>query len=429
MEKDYKFIDLFAGAGGFSLGFEMAHYSLVCAVEKDEWAVDTLKANHAPEKIIHADLSEIDEIHNIVDHDVDVIIGGPPCQGFSNATSKKKDIKDPRNSLFIHFVKWVESLSPQLFVMENVPGILTKKNSKGESISKIIEESFKDLGYEVSIWKLNAANYGVPQSRERIFFVGSRYKLIIPPPPISHFLKSKKTEKKEKGLIPAITIGDAILDLPSIKAKEGEEIQEYTLNPFSKYQKWARKKSNNVFNHVSMKHTPRLVSRFKAIQDGINFNELPDELKVKARNGNGVLSNSRFNSNYRHLKSNEVSHTIPASFYSSFVHPTIPRNLTAREAARIQSFPDYYKFMGQRTLISKKLLRRLGKDHSDRLSQYNQIGNAVPPLLSKAIADHIKKFLVQKETKLEKEELTFSTSHTLVSASLHQKSVPYSPKF
>jgi DNA (cytosine-5)-methyltransferase 1 len=138
-----------------------------------------------------------------------------------------------------------------------------------------------------------------------------------------------------------------------------------------------------------MAHTSRLVERFKLVQQGSTIEEIPHNLKVRERNGNGNISKNKFNSNYRHLKADKISNTIPASFYSSFIHPTLPRNITSREAARLQSFPDYYVFKGKRTLVSKKLLQKLGKTYFDRLSQYNQIGNAVPPLLSKAIGLHL----------------------------------------
>jgi len=380
------YIDLFAGAGGFSLGFKLAEYEHVCSVEKDEWAVETLKANFDNEKIIKADLTNYNGFNDYYSGSIDVIIGGPPCQGFSNASSAKKDIDDPRNSLFINFIQWVNNIQPTFFVMENVKGILTKRNKKKEKISDIITSTFKEAGYTVDIWVLNAAEYGVPQLRERVFFVGNKLGISIEKPNTTHYINKKQKNRPE--LLKAITVGQAILDLPVIKAKEGKEIARYTKKASNDYQKWARNNSEFVFNHVAMKHTSRLIERFRLIQEGNKLEEIHEDYKVRMRNGNGELSSSKFNSNYRHLKKESISNTIPASFYSSFIHPIIPRNITAREAARIQSFPDNYIFKGDRTLISKNLLRQLGKPH-DRLSQYNQVGNAVPPLLSKAIAQHL----------------------------------------
>lgn len=385
-----KFIDLFAGAGGFSLGFEMADLELLLALEKDDWAVETLKANHSSSKILHADITEQENIQNLVIQKPDIIIGGPPCQGFSFA-GPNSDPNDPRNSLFVHFSKWVNVLQPKLFVMENVQGILSRKNSSGEKISNIIKKTFEEIGYHIDVWILQAAEYGVPQNRKRVFFVGNLMGLSIPPPPITHYYNG--TTPKNIDLKPAVTIGEAILDLPTILAGGGSEIQNYDIDPTTEYQIWARTNSKFVFNHIAMAHTSRIVERFKLVQQGSSIDEVPHKLKVRERNGNGSISKNKFNSNYRHLKSKNISNTIPASFYSSFIHPTIPRNITSREAARIQSFPDYYVFKGKRTLVSKKLLQKLGKSYFDRLSQYNQIGNAVPPLLSRAIGLHLRNIL------------------------------------
>ena len=385
------YIDLFAGAGGFSLGFKLAGCKHICSIEKDEWAIDTLKENFGGENVIKADLTDFKDFNRFEKVNIDVIIGGPPCQGFSNANSSNKDYDDPRNSLFINFAEWVENIKPNFFVMENVKGILSKKNKKGKKISEIIISTFQNIGYNVDIWVLNAAEYGVPQLRERVFFVGNKLNLKIEEPCKTHYINNQ--QEKNTKLLKAITVGEAILDLPTIKAREGNEVSPYTKKASNNFQIWARNNSDFVYNHVAMKHTKRLVERFRLIQDGNKLENLHEDFKVRRRNGDGELSSSKFNSNYRHLKKNSISNTIPASFYSSFIHPITPRNITAREAARIQSFPDYYIFKGERTLISKKLLKQLGKP-SDRLSQYNQVGNAVPPLLAKAIAEHLKQVFI-----------------------------------
>jgi DNA (cytosine-5)-methyltransferase 1 len=394
--KTLKFIDLFAGAGGFSLGFEMAGIKLLLALEKDDWAVETLRVNHSNSKVLHADITQLRAIRKLVKVKPDIIIGGPPCQGFSIA-SPCNDPNDPRNSLFIYFSKWVNIFKPEVFVMENVTGILSRKNASGEKISKIIKETFEKSGYHVDIWILQAAQYGVPQNRKRVFFVGNLRGISIPEPPTTHFCPG--VNGHNPNLKPMITVGEAILDLPPINAGEGAEVLEYDSEPKSEYQMWARSGSQYVYNHTAMAHTKRLVERFILVQQGSRLEDVPKKLKVRKRNGNGNLSKNKFNSNYRHLKSENIANTIPASFYSSFIHPSIPRNITSREAARLQSFPDSYIFKGKRTLISKKLLLKQGKTYFDRLSQYNQIGNAVPPLLSKAIGLHIKDFYFLKGKK------------------------------
>jgi len=395
----WSFVDLFAGAGGFGLGFQKGGFEPILSVEKDLWATNTLKKNlqHPDHRVLQADITALEkekDILAVVHSKPDVIIGGPPCQGFSLA-GPSKDSKDPRNSLFLNFVRWVDILKPQVFVMENVTGILHRKNSSGENVIEIIKNAFKEKGYTVELWKLNAANYGVPQLRNRIFIVGNLKDKIIGEPNKTHKIPGNLLD--DQSLPNAITVGEAINDLPTIKAGQGAPVAEYTLPAFNDFQKWARNGCKLVYNHEAMKHTKRLINRFESIQEGLTVEELSEDLKVRKRNGNGLLSEVKYQSNYRHLKSDSISHTIPASFYSNFIHPTIPRNITSREAARIQSFPDDYVFEGQRTMISSKLLKRLGKEELDHLSQYNQIGNAVPPLLAKAIAEHIKNFLSNQD--------------------------------
>lgn len=389
----YTVVDLFAGAGGFGLGFQLAekNFNLICSLEVDKWAVDTLIANNTHnQKIIHGDIRKFntpEKILNVCPIKPDVIIGGPPCQGFSHA-SGKKDPSDPRNSLFKNYAQWVRTLKPRVFVMENVRGLLTGTNEKGEKVIDIIIKTFKKIGYTVNIWQLNAANYGVPQARERIFIVGSIDGFLISPPKITHYIpiQQEVLNNDQHELKRAITVIQAIGDLPILKAGEGAEIGEYNQAPTSDFQEMCRKGASSLYNHVTMRHTKRIVERYQKIIEGQALSEIPLELQVRKRNGNGELSKTVFSSNYRHLKPNMVAYTIPASFYSNFVHPNQPRNITSREAARLQSFPDYYIFKGKRTQISSKLLTQLGKHDENHLSQYNQIGNAVPPLLAKAIA-------------------------------------------
>jgi len=398
--KKIKVLDLFAGAGGFGLGFRLVdnHYKVICSLEVDKWAVETLKANNTEkQKIIQDDIRNFvtpEQILAACPSKPDVIIGGPPCQGFSYA-GPSKDPKDPRNSLFRNFAQWVEVLQPKVFVMENVRGLLTGKNEDGVKIIGIIKSTFQKIGYTVKIWELNAANYGVPQNRERIFIVGNKLGVEISEPPITHYLPSEKTKLngKTRSLKKAINVFNAIGDLPKLKAGEGEEVTTFNAKPKTNFQKAVRCSDDLLYNHVTMGHTKRVVERYEQILNGLALSEIPIELQVRKRNGNGEISKSEYNSNYRHLKPDMISYTIPASFYSNFVHPKQPRNITSREAARLQSFPDNYIFKGKRTQISSKLLKQLGKDNENFLSQYNQIGNAVPPLLAKAVACRVLNFI------------------------------------
>jgi len=396
----YSVIDLFAGAGGFGLGFTGAgnKYKMICSLETDKWAVETLQANnHDGHLIIHSDIRNFDTAEKIkaaCTQAPDIIIGGPPCQGFSLA-GPVKDPHDPRNSLFKNYAQWVQVQQPKIFVMENVRGILTRRNDRGEKVIDIIIDTFEKISYTVNIWKLNAAHFGVPQSRERVFIVGHYNNILIPPPQRTHFLPEEelKLNGSAKDLKAAIKVIDAIGDLPELNAGEGKEISFYSKLPQTDYQIALRGSETAIYNHVTMSHTKRIIKRYEEILKGVKINNLEDEFKVRKRNGNGILSNTEYNSNYRHLRPNMISYTIPASFYSNFVHPNQPRNITSREAARLQSFPDNYIFKGKRTQISSKLLKQLGKDDENHLSQYNQIGNAVPPLLAKAIALHLVNYM------------------------------------
>ncbi|MES2113096.1 MAG: DNA cytosine methyltransferase [Bacteroidota bacterium] len=402
--KEFYVLDLFAGAGGFGLGFTLSecNYKLLCSLEVDKWAVETLEANNKDNHlIIRSDIREFDtpeKIKAICPKGPDIIIGGPPCQGFSLA-GPPKDPNDPRNSLFKNYVQWVDVFKPKIFIMENVRGLLTRENETGEKVIDIIKRAFQDVGYTVNIWELNAAHFGVPQSRERIFIVGHCNGVLIPPPKRTHYLpeEKEKLNGSAKVLMQAIPVIDAIGDLPELRAGEGEEVSSYSKKAINEYQIELRGEQGAIYNHVTMAHSKRMVKRYEEILKGVKINDLEDDLKVRKRNGKGALSETEYSSNYRHLKPNMISFTIPASFYSNFVHPTQPRNITSREAARLQSFPDSYIFKGKRTQISSKLLKQLGKEDENHLSQYNQIGNAVPPLLSKAIAEHIKKFLPSDE--------------------------------
>jgi len=400
-----RIIDLFAGAGGFGLGFQLAGYELSLSLEIDEWATNTLRINKPKGSIVIQDdirkYQTKEQILEVCEGILpDVIIGGPPCQGFSKAIPvHKKDPKDPRNTLFKDFSRWVQYLQPKMFIMENVKGILSRRNADKEKVIDIIKKTFSDLDYYTEIWELNAAEYGVPQIRERVLIVGHRKDSEIGAPPTTHKLFKngknslpKKCDVHDNKTI-AVCVWDAISDLPILEAGEGEEIQLYTREPETYYQKWVRGTQQSLYNHVAMKHRDRMVERFKHIDWGQSVLDAPNEHQARKRNGNGEISGSAYNSNNRRLNPFNPSYTIPAHFYSSFIHPYQHRNVTAREAARLQSFPDFYVFMGKRTIVSHKLLERWNRNDENHLSQYNQIGNAVPPLLAKAIAAHIKPFL------------------------------------
>lgn len=377
-----KVIDLFAGCGGLSLGFEMAGFEIPFAIEKDEWASETYRKNHPNTAVLTKDITEITDLSNLLDSNllpIDGIIGGPPCQGFS--LSGNRDRNDPRNSLFMEFVRFVKFFSPKFFVMENVSGILSMKTKDNKNVKDLILEEYNNAGYNVTICKLNAAEFGVPQARIRIVFIGIRKDIDFIENKISPipFLFGKKQ----------ITIEQAIMDLPMVDSGEGNECMPYTLKATNEYQKWARKNSTMVYNHIAMRHTKRLIERFKNIAFGQSVANVDDCHKQRKRGDASKISGKVFSQNNMRPFPDKPSPTIPASFQSNFIHPYLNRNFTAREGARLQSFPDNYIFYGKRTTMSWE----------KNLSQYQQIGNAVPPLLGKAIAENIRNYFEEINTK------------------------------
>lgn len=373
-------IDLFAGCGGLSTGFELAGFDVLLAIEKDEWAAETYKYNHSKTNVITEDITTLHNLDNILDSKkvtIDGVIGGPPCQGFS--LSGNRDPKDPRNSLFMEFVRFVKHYDPQFFVMENVTGILSMKTSNKKNVCDVIKQEFDEAGYNMDIFVLNAAEFGVPQNRLRVFFIGLRKDIIY-----------IKNEIEPKGFVfndDQITIEQAIMDLPYIKACEGAEIQNYTMPPQNEYQRLMRSGSKKVYNHIAMKHTKRLIDRFRHIGYGQSVADVSKEHQQRKRGDASKISGRVYSQNNMRPYPDKPSPTIPASFQSNFIHPFINRNYTAREGARLQSFPDRYVFYGKRTTMSWE----------KNLSQYQQIGNAVPPLLAKAIAENIKRYLSKEK--------------------------------
>lgn len=394
-------IDLFAGAGGFGLGFKVAGFDIPVSLEVDAWACDTLRHNHSDTRVLQADIRDFKfqaAIKGAALLKPDILIGGPPCQGYSIAGPAAKDPADPRNTLFINFAEWIEALQPSAFVMENVKGLLSRHNAEGVRVIDIIRQTFADLGYFVEVWLLNAAEYGVPQTRERIFIVGHHQAAAIGEPERTNVLPEVTSQENgpslfETALCPAVTLWEAISDLPGLAEGEGEEEQIHCSPPLTQYQEHLRGEHSALFNHVAMKHSKRLVSRFEQIGWGESSSDVAPEFGARRRNGQGALSGAKYDQNNRRLHPNKPSHTIAASFYANFVHPFQHRNLTAREGARLQSFPDWYKFQGKKTVVSHKLLQREERLDEKFLCQYNQIGNAVPPLLAHAIALHLRKSL------------------------------------
>jgi len=365
-------IDLFSGCGGLSLGFEWARFMPMFSIERDLWASETYSFNNPSVKVIIEDIKKIDNPIDIIEKGIiiDGIIGSPPCQGFS--LSGNRDSKDPRNSLFMDFVRFVKIIQPLFFVMENVTGILSMKTGDGYKVCDIIRDKFKDAGFKLCMHVLNAADYGVPQLRKRVFFIGIQNGL----PLNSAMLKPISILRPME----YVSLIDAISDLPQLNAGEGEKEQTYKMPFQNKYQFIMRKGSSKIYNHIAMRHTERLITRFSKIKCGQSVADMPPEYSQRMRGDAKKISGKAFSQNNMRPLPNKPCPTVAASFQSNFIHPLCNRNFTAREGARIQSFPDSYVFKGKRTTMSWE----------KNLSQYQQIGNAVPPLMAKAIAERIK---------------------------------------
>lgn len=344
-----KVADLFAGVGGMSEGFKMAGgFDIAFAVEFDKSIAYAYQMNHKDTEVFATDICSIDvaELHKKYPK-IDVVIGGPPCQGFSQK-GKRLSLDDPRNYLFQQYVRFVAEFKPKYFVLENVPNILTSSN--GYFRDQIVD-AFNKFGYEAKYGVLKASDFGVPQDRHRAVFLGQLGKLEIELPKPS----GVKTSIKE-----------AIYDLPFIASGEGEEVSSYDKAPTSKYQKLMRGKCKALYNHVATNHNALALRRLAMLPKGASKDVLPPEERTK----------SIYSGTWSRMIEDDISVTITTRYDTPssgrFTHPILDRCITTREAARIQSFPDSFRFYGNKT------------------SQMKQVGNAVPPLLAKAIAEQIK---------------------------------------
>ncbi len=405
-----KVLDTFAGAGGFSLGFDLTgHYDIIGAIEFDQWAADTFQYNHPKATTLVGDIQKFDKnflLDKFQDRP-DIILGGPPCQGYSIANRNAGDATDPRNSLFKEFIRLGEVFDPEVMIMENVPNLMKAKTSSKDLVIDIIVKELENLGYNVYHTILNATDFGIPQIRRRLVVIASKQKLENPFPEPTHSVETNSYSLFGNDLKRTPTLWDAISDLPQTEACQGGEIMDYPTSPKNEFQKAIRGNSKMVYNHVAMRHSKRMVERFASMSWGHSVSDVPDHLKPIKRNGNGEFSEKVYDQNNRRMYPDKQCHTIAASFYANFVHPYKNRNFTPREGARIQTFPDWYVFQGKPTVVSHKLLQREGRDEEKHLCQYNQIGNAVPPYLAKAIAENLYSQLTL--TKTEKECLFTAT--------------------
>jgi DNA (cytosine-5)-methyltransferase 1 len=387
--KKYKLIDLFSGVGGISAGFHWAGFSTIIANEYDKEIGEAYKANFPDTRTIVEDIRKIDFTQlmkelKIKKGEIDVIAGGPPCQGFSMANRKRIE-QDDRNLLFLEFVRAVKVFQPKCFLIENVVGMTAEKVAIKSSEKKVVDsmtDFFHDIGYQISFKCFKAEEHGVPQIRRRVIVIGTclknkfddlKYlrignlkKEFLSKEEVSKIKDIQHTlffDEMDTGIKYPTTVWEAISDLPQIEAGEGAEKMNYISKPKNEYQNLLRKNSHEVCNHFSTPHSSDVIERIKLIKQGENFNHLPPELQTKS-----VHSGA-----FGRLVAESLSPTITTRFDTPstgrVIHPFLHRTLTVREAARIQSFPDDFKFIGSRT------------------SQGKQVGNAVPPLVAKKIAE------------------------------------------
>lgn len=346
-----KVIDLFSGCGGLSLGFEMAGFKTVFACDFWRPACLTLKENFPACEVFEGDIKKVrGEDLKKKFGGIDAVIGGPPCQGFSIAG--KRLIDDPRNRLFLEFLRIVRTVAPKYAVVENVPPILTVAQG---SFKDEIFEAFGKIGYKVKARVLDSRYYGVPQERKRAIFLAHRRDVPEPAFP-------------EPKVLPYVTCQQALSDLEDLEMKLK---QKYKSPPRSDYQKWARSSSEFAYNHVGTELSTLNKRRSAEIRSGGNEKDLPSWLKLPSRRRNPKLKN--ITTGFRRLLPNKPAHTIikASGLGSQPLHYKFNRQLTVRELARLHSFPDSFVFLG-----------------STR-DQKGQVGNSVPPLLSKALAGRV----------------------------------------
>ncbi|OUJ18774.1 Site-specific DNA methylase [Methanonatronarchaeum thermophilum] len=423
-------IDLFCGAGGLSEGLVDAGFEIKWAIDNEEKVKPTFEANHKTNMVV-GDIRKIDPPDlDLPEHGLELVAGGPPCPTFSlvgrskiNSLEGQNNIDDERHHLYQDFLRYVSHFEPKAFIMENVEGMMSAENKDGDPVVEIIKSQMEELGYKVNVQVLDAANFGVPQHRNRIFFIGNRLGRENPDmkkwrthrPPKNEkekkikfkrnykektnenqmtlnesagirteeqlpVFKKNKTPKK-----PWTTVADAIFDLPPV-SPDGEipptKAEKYEIGPVSEYQYWVRNIPEDtdwsdmpLWNHECRGHNMRDLTLYKLLGEGVSWiiGDIPEEHQP--------YRTDIFPDKLKKQNPRKPSSTIVAHLYKDghmFIHPREARSITVREAARLQSFKDTFKFPVART-------------HA-----FKQVGNAVPPLLAQAIGTAIKKEVLKK---------------------------------
>lgn len=359
-------IDLFCGAGGLSAGLEMAGFNVLAGVDLFEAAGQTFEKTHKHAKFLgkpieDVTIAELQDVTGLKTGELTVLAGGPPCQAYS-VYNHQRGMHDTRATLFRQYLRIVEGMQPEWIVMENVMGIYSIGG--GEAV-RAIKAELGELGYDVEEKVLKAEEFGVPQERRRVVFIGNRMGAPIRHPAPTH----------GKGLLPFTTIKDAIGDLPSLENGEDPGLVAYSAPARGNFQKFARGKQKNVANHSSPKLGKLNVERMSHIPPGGSWRDIPYDLLPA---GMQRAKRSDHTKRYGRMTWDGLACTVLTKcdvHWGAYIHPEQDRAISVREAARLQAFPDWFEFQGSRT------------------DQYVQVGNAVPPLVGKAIGETICKII------------------------------------
>jgi DNA (cytosine-5)-methyltransferase 1 len=385
----WKTIDLFCGAGGITEGFRRGGFECLYANDISRWAIETFRANHPETLTDDRPIEEVDAAKlrrklGLTKGALDVLVGGPPCQGFS-INAPERFLEDERNVLFRHYVRFLDEFQPKTLLFENVPGML----SLGDGIVfECILDALRDHGYSVSVKILFAGHYGIPQERWRTIILGSRSKTIPKHPHPTHFATARANFRGGKTmtfrLLPiekpmlkrAVTVADALDDLPRLNMGEGGEIVTYDRPAHSEYARSMRNGSPVTYNHFAGILSPQNVERMRYVKPGGSWRDIPWELLPK---GMQRARKSDHTKRYGRLRKDALAGTVLTKcdpHWGAVFLPDQDRALTVREAARLQSFPDCYQFLGP------------------RVAQYEQVGNAVPVLMAEVIARQLEAHLM-----------------------------------
>ncbi len=341
-------IDLFSGAGGMSVGATQCGVEVLISIEKDRYACETYQKNHPDTNCLNTDIREVKKLPKLPCDKEIILFGGPPCQGFSTSNQRTRNRENPNNWLFQEVIRFAKKLRPDWVVIENVRGMVETERA---IFPDMIMRALAKLGYTTNSWVLQASEFGIPQNRSRLFIVGNRYGIKLPKP---------------VGDSALVTVRDAISDLPRLANGASEDDLPYSAKSNHPFVKQMKARKRKVTNNLVTRNAKHIVKRYKYVPEGGNWENIPEDLMLNYKDRDRCHTGI-----YRRLEWNKPSCVIANFRKNMLIHPGQDRGLSVREAARLQSFPDWFYFMGS-----------IG-------FQQQQVGNAVPPLLAKAVFTQI----------------------------------------